>query len=195
MEQDLFPKPTLDTLWDGESLPFLMSRQAQLGGWTGISKGATRPVNAAAAKDLLREEFFDGESLGSFFLQPALAAGTVLVLLLWFRSWRKAQWKQHWWRAPESTWALIWRWALESSDRVSEAKQLRLLDAPKQLAAPVPAPVIEPQRAANPEKESAPKAMPGMATAGTGSGAQPPVPAAAMKTKAAFVWDESKGID
>ena len=199
MEQDLFPKPTLDTLWAGGSLPFLMSQQAQLGGSTGIYKGPSQSVNASELKSFLREEFFDGAELWRFFLQPALALGTALLLLLWFRSWRDTQREEHPWRAPESVWTLAWRALTYPAGVVREMRQQtklpRLPEAPKQLAAPVPAPVIEAQMVPKPETKPVPHSVPATATAATVPSAQSPLPAAAIKPKAVFFWDESKGID
>ena len=206
MEQDLFPKPTLDTLWAGGSLPFLMSEQAQLGGSTGIYKGPSQPVNAAELKSFLREEFFDKTELWRFFLQPALAAGTALLLLLLFHSWRDTRRERNLWRAPKSRWTLARRWILEIPYRVQKPhQQTRLFpspDASKQLAASMPATVVEAQMVTKPETRPVLNYMPDMATAATVPAkkvafqdVQSPVPAIAAKPKAVFVWDESKGIE
>ena len=185
-EDDLFPIPARELLWQGDILPFWMNRRAEADGWTGIERGLPTEVNSAKMAVLLRQEFFYGEPMWQFFVQPAMMF--VAAVLLWFliRTWRSARRERYLWSKPVPLWRELGKKALSSGIEFRKRIEARQ----KRLALPTPAtkPLIEARPVVKPA--TAQQATP-TATAQT---AIPPPQASAVKSNG-FVWDESKGIE
>ena len=180
-ERDMVAMPVLDTVWNGDALPFLLSADAQREGWTGLQQSYPRTEASAKIAAFLRKYYFEGESWLSFFVQPALALATLVMLALCMQAWLRSRRERHLWGRPLHRHELLWRWMLEPP--ASATPTLPARTAPLQIEAAVtPAPPSQPSSKAGdiavPVGAAAPQST-------------PVVP----KAKAAFVWDESKGLD
>ena len=174
-DRDVVPKPLLDTVWNGHALPLRLSEEAAREGWTGLARGYPRQVDSAQLQAMLRQDYFDGESWWSFFVQPALALATLLLLGLIARTWIEGRRERHWWRQPVRKREMLRRWMLKSP----RAAALPERAAPLQIEAAV-APSLPPPR---------PRAADAVPVAA-------PVPvAAARPPRAVPVWDASQGIE
>ncbi len=185
-EDDLLPIPARELFWKGDILPFWMNRKAEADGWTGIDRGLPTEVNSAKLAVLLRQEFYDGESVWHFFAPPAMMV--VAAVLLWFliRSWRSARRERYLWTKPVPLWRELGKKVLSSGTDIKTRIQARQV----RLALPTSAtkPLIEVRPVAKPLTTQA--ATP-TATAQT---AMPPAQPSAMMSDG-FEWDESKGIE
>jgi hypothetical protein len=190
--------------------PFLLSDKATAEGWATVMRGRRQEINSAKLNTFMEQEIYDGNELWQFFLQPVLGLATLIFVLLLFRAWRQERWERGWWKQNQPQLS-FWTWSLETSDRMAK----RLLPRPKapeilgvpptrQLESKAPAAnriltasVVSTEAKPAPE----PVAVPGLVSASPtnkSAAAQVPVsvsPAASAKTKPAFVWDESQGID
>ena len=144
-EDDLFPIPARELLWKGDILPFWMNRKAELDGWTGVERGLPTEVNSAKLAGLLREEFFYGEPVSHYFLQPALLL--VAALLLWSRilSWRSARRERYLWGKPVPLWRELGQNVLSLGAGFRKSVQAR-----RALRASAPKPLIEVRPLAKP---------------------------------------------
>lgn len=194
-EQDLVALPATELLWQGDPLPFSLSGQAAAEGWLGVSKSMPSHVNSAQLQSILEEAFFDGEPAWRFFVQPALALSTGLLLLLLIRYWLEARRERNYWAQPVPLWWELGQKVLASSSAVVKGLQGQTA----QLALPKPGagPVIVAQGVARPEEKPALKAPPGMPLAAPVQ--QTVMPALKVTTEKPkpkpTLWDESKGLD
>lgn len=181
-EADLLPIPARELLWKGDILPFWMNRKAEVDGWTGIERGLPTEVNSAKLAALLREEFFYGEPVWHYFLQPALLL--VAALLLWslILSWRSARRERYLWGKPVPLWRELGQNVLSLG--AGFRKNVR---AQRALRASAAKPLIEVRPLAKPATTQ-------QATSAATQTALPPPQAPAAKSNG-FVWDESKGIE
>jgi hypothetical protein len=185
-EDDLLPIPVRELFWKGDILPFWMNRKAEADGWTGIDRGLLTEVNSAKLAVLLRQEFYDGESVWHFFAPPAMML--VAAMLLWFliRSWRSARRERYLWTKPVPLWRELGKKVLSSGTELKTRIQARQV----RLALPTSAtkPLIEVRPVAKPvtTQQDTPTA--------TAQIAIPPTQTSTMKSNG-FEWDESKGIE
>ncbi len=169
-EDDVLPVPAMELLWKGDRLPFLMTRQAEVEGWSTIVFSPRSEMHSAQIEDLLRRDFFGDEPPWRFFVQPAVLLVIGLFFFLLWRRRRNAWWERNWWKRSVPLW-----------------KRVALLDSPvfgeTPSAAPLslPAKVIEGERVE--PKTSPPAPVP---TA---------VAAAAQVKPKPVVWDETQGIE
>jgi hypothetical protein len=181
-EDDLLPIPVRELFWKGDILPFWMNRKAEADGWTGIDRGLLTEVNSAKLAVLLRQEFYDGESVWHFFAPPAMML--VAAMLLWFliRSWRSARRERYLWTKPVPLWNKVLSSGTELKTRI-QARQVRLA-----LPTSATKPLIEVRPVAKPvtTQQDTPTA--------TAQIAIPPTQTSTMKSNG-FEWDESKGIE
>jgi hypothetical protein len=182
-EADLLPIPARELLWKGDVLPFWMNRKAEIDGWTGIERGLPTEVNSAKLTALLREEFFYGEPVWHYFVQPAVMLGAALLLWLLILSWRSARRERYLWGKPVPLWRELGQIALSSG-----AGFRKSVLAQRALRASAPKPLIEVRPLGKPATTQ--KAT----SAATAQTALPPPQTPAAKSKG-FVWDESKGIE
>ncbi len=182
-EDDLFPIPARELLWKGDNLPFWMNRKAELDGWTGVERGLPTEVNSAKLAGLLREEFFYGEPVWHYFVQPALLL--VAALLLWslILSWRSARRERYLWGRPVPLWRELGQNVLSLCARFRKNIQVR-----RALRASSPKALMEVHPLAKPAKT-----LPG-ASVSTSPIALPPAQTPAAKSNE-FVWDATKGIE
>jgi hypothetical protein len=103
-ENDLLPIPARELLWKGDILPFWMNRKAEVDGWTGIDRGLPMEVNSAKLAALLRQEFFYGEPVWRYFVQPAVMLGAALLLWFLILSWRSARRERYLWEKSVPLW-------------------------------------------------------------------------------------------
>jgi hypothetical protein len=185
-EDDLLPIPVRELFWKGDILPFWMNRKAEADGWTGIDRGLLTEVNSAKLAVLLRQEFYDGESVWHFFAPPAMML--VAAMLLWFliRSWRSARRERYLWTKPVPLWRELGKKVLSSGTELKtriQARQVRLALPPSATK-----PLIEVRPVAKPvtTQQDTPTA--------TAQIAIPPTQTSTMKSNG-FEWDESKGIE
>jgi hypothetical protein len=135
---------------------------------------------------LLRQEFYDGESVWHFFAPPAMML--VAAMLLWFliRSWRSARRERYLWTKPVPLWRELGKKVLSSGTELKTRIQARQV----RLALPTSAtkPLIEVRPVAKPvtTQQDTPTA--------TAQIAIPPTQTSTMKSNG-FEWDESKGIE
>lgn len=185
-EDDLLPIPVRELFWKGDILPFWMNRKAETNGWTGIERGLPTEVNSAKLAVLLRQEFFYGESVWRFFVQPVLMF--VAAVLLWFliRSWRSVRRERYLWSKPVPLWRELGKKVLSSGIELRRSIQARQ----KRLALPTSAtkPLIEVRPVAKPITVQ--QATP---TATAQTAASPPQTSAVKSN--GFEWDESQGIE
>ncbi|MGA2249020.1 hypothetical protein [Terracidiphilus sp.] len=181
-EADLLPIPARELLWKGDILPFWMNRKAEMDGWTGIERGLPTEVNSAKLVALLREEFFYGEPVWHYFVQPALLL--VAALLLWslILSWRSARRERYLWGKPVPLWRELGQKVLSSG-----ADFRKSLQRQRVLRASAAKPLIEVRPLAKPATTQ-------QATSAATQTALPPPQTPAAKNNG-FVWDESKGIE
>ena len=182
-EDDLFPIPARELLWKGDIVPFWMDRKAELDGWTGIERGLPTEVNSAKLAALLREEFFYGEPVWRYFVQPALLLVAALLLWLLIRSWRSARRERYLWGRPVPLWREAGQNVLSLGAGIRKNVQAR-----RALRASATKPLKEVHHLAKPATtlqgasvSTAPIALP-----------SPQTPAAKSN---GFVWDASKGIE
>ena len=171
-ERDLVPKSVAATVWSGDALPFLLSEEAAREGWTGLEHGSRQHVESAKLYAALRDDYFDGRRWESFFLQPLLAAATLVLLGLVARAWLLGRRDRHLWGRPLTRRELLWTWMFEPPEKT---RMLAGRPVPRQIEAAV-AP-SQPKAAA--PVQAAPRAAAAPLT----------------EAKAPFVWDESMGID
>ena len=181
-ERDVFRKPLLDTVWNGNELPFLLSADAEREGWTGLEQDSTGEFESIKVAAFLRERYFDGEAWWLFFVQPACALGILVLLGLIAKTWIEGWRERHLWGRPLTRRELLYYWMFEPR-MVQRALPLRA--APRQIEAAVaPAPKPPPRpKADTPPARAVPQPAPA------------PAANAAAETKAVFVWDPSKEID
>jgi hypothetical protein len=182
-EADLLPIPARELLWKGDILPFWMNRNAELDGWTGIERGLPTEVNSAKLAALLREEFFYGEPVWHYFLQPALLLVAALLLWLLILSWRSARRERYLWGRPVPLWRELGQKVLSLSAGFRKSVGTR-----RALRASAPKPLIEVRPIAKPATTQQAR------LAGDAQTALPPPQTPAAKSSG-FVWDESKGIE
>ncbi len=193
-ERDLIAKPLPDRVWSGDALPFRLSEEAMREGWTGLTWGYPREVSSPELADLLREEIFGGRPWERYFLQPAVAVVSLLLLILMGRVAVQAWQDRRLWGRPLHRPEYLWRWMLASPKPKVYAPEPRLelqSPAPLTLAAPAPAPsMASPPGAARRAVAAAPEPV------AKPSQAVPTAPVAApVAPQPAFVWDESAGIE
>ena len=186
-ERDMIAMPVLDTVWNGGALPFLLSADAEREGWTGLKQSYPRTMASGKMAAFLREEYFDGASWWRYFVQPASTLAMLALLILLIRQVRgdlRERYRRGWpHRRYEFRREMLWRWMLESRETPPRLPSERA--APLQIEATVG---LAPRKSVSPQDPSAP--------ARTIPQPEPAPPSmAAPQAKAAFVWDESKGID
>jgi hypothetical protein len=113
-EDDLLPIPARELLWKGDILPFWMNRKAEGDGWTDIDRGLPMEVNSAKLVALLRQEFFYGEPVWHYFVQPAVMLGAALLLWFLILSWRSARRERYLWGKPVPLWRELGQKVLSS---------------------------------------------------------------------------------
>lgn len=182
-EADLLPIPARDLLWKGDILPFWMNRKAQVDGWTDIERGLPTQVNSAKLAGLLRQEYFYGEPVWRYFVQPALMLGVALLLWLLILSWRSARRDRYLWGKPVPLWRELGKKVLSLG--AGFRKNVRTRWA---LRASVPEPLMEVRPLAKPVTTQQ------ATSAAAAQTALPPPQTSAAKSNG-FVWDESKGIE
>ena len=184
-ERDVAAKPVGATVWAGDAVPFRLSAEAEREGWTGLDWSVPEQVESGKLRDMLCADYFGGERWWSFFAQPVFAAAALALLVLFIRAWLQGRRERPLWGPPRSRYELLWQWALqpprptwetyEQPRRIEPARaEPRQLDAPRP---PAPAPEV-------PQRETVavePSARPARATADA--------------PKAAYIWDESQGIE
>ena len=182
-EADLLPIPARELLWKGDILPFWMNRKAELDGWTGIERGLPTEVNSAKLAALLREEFFYGEPVWHYFVQPAVMLCAALLLWLLILSWQSASRERYLWGKPVPLWRELGQkvLSLRAGFRKNVQAQQALRASPARHS-------IEVRPVAKPAKTLQ------AASASTAPIALPPPQTPAAKSNG-FVWDESKGIE
>lgn len=181
-EADLLPIPARELLWKGDILPFWMNRRAEIDGWTGIERGLPTEVNSAKLAALLREEFFYGEPVWYYFVQPAVMLGAALLLWLLILSWQSARRERYLWGKPVPLWRELGQKVLSSG-----AGFRRSVRAQRSLRSSAPKPLIEVRLLAKPATTQ-------QATSAAAQTALPPPQTPAAKSNG-FAWDESKGIE
>ena len=194
-EQDVVAKPVGQVIGTYSPEPFLLSDKATAEGWANVMRGRRQEINSAKLNTFLKQEIYDGNDLWRFFLQPVLGLATLVFVLLIFRAWRQERWERGWWKQNQPQLS-FWTWSLETSDRMTK-RLLRRRKFPEILSVP-------PTR----QLESKAPASSRLLTASVASVETKPAPepvtvhaptpvasAASAKPKAAFVWDESQGID
>jgi hypothetical protein len=175
--------------------PFLLSDKATAEGWATVLQGRRQEINSAKLNTFLEQEIYDGNELWRFFLQPFLGLVTLVFVLLVFRAWRQERWERGWWKQSRHRLS-FWAWSLETSDRIAtrllpRSKAPEILGVPptRQLESKAPAANrILTASVVSVETKPAPEPV-------TVHAPTPVAPAASAKPKAAFVWDESQGID
>jgi hypothetical protein len=177
-EDDLLPIPARELLWKGDILPFWVNREAEVEGWTGIERGLPAEVNSAKLAALLRQEFFYGEPVWRYFVQPVVLLGAVLLLWSLMLSWRSTRRERNLWGRPVPLW-----WELGQRVLGLSAGFRKSVQTQRALPASVAKPLIEVRPLAKPPT---PQQVASIAAA------QTELPAA---KRDGFVWDESKGID
>ncbi len=140
-ERDLIPKPVTATVWSGDALPFLLSGEAAKEGWTGLEHGSRQQVESAKLYTELRDDCFDGRRWESFFLQPLLAAATLVLLGLVARAWLLGRRERHLWGRPLTRRELLWTWMFEPPEK---QRTLAGRPTPRQIEAAV-APIAPPR--------------------------------------------------
>lgn len=182
-EDDLFPIPARELLWKGDILPFWMNRKAEVDGWTGIERGLPTEVNSAKLVALLREEFFYGEPVWHYFVQPAVMLGAALLLWLLILSWQSARRERYLWGRPVPLWRELGQKALSSG-----AGFRRSVRAQRALRASAPKPLIEVRPLAKPATMQ-------QATLPADAQTALPSPQTPAAKSNGFAWDKSKGIE
>jgi hypothetical protein len=210
-EQDLVALPPRELIGTFSPEPFRLSDEAFAQGWIALRRDNPHEVKSAVLADVLQEQIFNGYSLWRFFRQPAL--GLVMLFVLWLvvRAWRVERWKRNMWNTVGKKNLSFLAWSLEASDRIA----VRLLPRPKvpeilsatlprklELQAPASQRVL-PASVTSAEAKPTPKPVAAPASVSAPSNEKPTVveapvpvpPTVSAKPKAAFVWDESQGID
>ncbi len=182
-EADLLPIPARELLWKGDILPFWMNRKAEVDGWTGIERGLPTEVNSAKLAALLREEFFCGEPVWHYFLQPALLLVAALLLWLLILSWRSARRERYLWGRPVPLWRELGQKVLHSG-----ADFRKSVRAQRALRTSARKPLIEVRPLAKPATTQ-------QATSGAVAQTALPPPQTPAAKSNGFMWDESKGIE
>ena len=190
LEGDVLPIPASELLWKGDVLPFWMTRKAELDGWVGIEQGLPKQMNSAMLAALLRQDFFAGEPVWRFFVQPVLLLALGCLLLWVVQRWLAGRQERNWWRSqPVPLWREVGQKVLTSGAGLKR----RLEPRSEQLALPTvtTTKVIEarsnPKPAPKPKPvESSPKVVSHAAT--------PASPGTKSKAQGTF-WDESKGLE
>ena len=176
-ERDLDAKPVLDTVWNGGALGFVLSEEAAREGWTGLEQGYPHRVDSGELAADLRRFVYDGDSWRWFFVQPALSLGILVCFILACRAWLERERERTRWGRPLGMHELLWqRLLLPQLERLLALPgrmRYRVIEAAVTPALPPPAPAAA----------SAPAPVP--STPAT----------AAAEPKAAYVWDESQGIE
>ena len=183
-EDDLLPIPARELLWKGDILPFWMNRKAEVDGWTGIDRGLPAEVNSAKLAALLRQEFFYGEPVWHYFVQPAVMLGAALLLWFLIRSWRSARQERYLWEKPVPLWRELGQKVLSSGAGFRKRVQTQ-----RALPASAPKSVIEVRPLAKPATAQQ------QATSAAAAQTELPPPQAPAVKSNGFVWDESKGIE
>jgi hypothetical protein len=180
-EDDVLPIPARELLWKGDVLPFWMTREAELEGWTGVEQGLSTEMNSAKLAVLLRDGFFEGEPAWRFFVQPMILLGLGCVLLGMVRRRRVGRRESNLWQPPVP----LWRKAGQNLTAFVAGLRQTLASRTKPLALPPAAPVrvIE----ATPNVKPRP-VEPSAATVS-------PVPEAPRTKKQGTFWDETKGLE
>ena len=194
-EQDVVAKPVGQVIGTYSPEPFLLSDKATAEGWATVMRGRRQEINSAKLNTFLEQEIYDGNELWRFFLQPFLGFATLVFVLLIFRAWRQERWERGWWKQNQPQLS-FWAWSLETSDRMAKrllprSKAPEILGVPptRQLESKAPAANrILTASVVSVETKPAPEPV-------TVHAPTPVAPAASEKPKAAFVWDESQGID
>jgi hypothetical protein len=182
-EDDLLPIPARELLWKGDILPFWMNRRAELEGWTGIERGLPAEVNSAKLAVLLRQEFFYGEPVWRYFVQPVVLLCAVLLLWSLMLSWRNARRERNLWGRPVPLWRELGKRVLSLSAGFGKSVQTH-----RALPASAVKPLIEARPLAKPVTTQ-------QATSATVEQTTLPPPPAPAAKRDGFVWDESKGIE
>jgi hypothetical protein len=182
-EDDLLSIPARELLWKGDILPFWMNRKAEVDGWTGINRGLPTEVNSAKLAALLRQEFFYGEPVWHYFVQPAVMLGAALLLGFLILSWRSARRERYLWGKPVPLWRELGKKVLSSGAGFRKSVQTQ-----RALPASAPKPLIEVRPLAKPVTTQ-------QATSAVAAQTElPPAQTPVVKSNG-FVWDESKGIE
>ena len=189
-ERDVVLKPMTDRIWAGNALPFSLSQEAAREGWTGLEWSYRQQMKSAELDAMLRDSFFDGRPWIGFFVQPAIALFSFLVLLVFGRTAVEAWHERHFWGPPLRRREYLWRWMYEPPVRVMQAPERA---APLTLAAPTSS---SPHRLQAPvaQQEMAPKPAVPKPSVAVQSTPNPP-PAAPEKREQAYLWDETAGLD
>jgi hypothetical protein len=182
-EADLLPIPARELLWKGDILPFWMNRKAEEDGWTDIDRGLPMEVNSAKLAALLRQEFFYGEAVWRYFVQPAVMLGAVLLLWFLILSWRSARRERYRWGKPVPLWRELGQKVLSLGAGFRKRVQTQ-----RALPASVPKPLIEVRTLAKPVTTE-------QATPVAAAQTELPPPQTPAAKSNGFVWDESKGIE
>jgi hypothetical protein len=182
-EDDLLPIPARELLWKGDILPFWMNRKAEVDGWTGIDRGLPTEVNSVKLAALLRQEFFYGEPVWHYFVQPAVMLGAALLLWFLILSWRSARRERYRWGKPVPLWRELGQKVLSLG--AGFRKSVRTQRA---LPASAPKPLIEVRPLAKPVTTQ-------QATSAVAAQTELPPPQTPAAKSNGFVWDESKGIE
>jgi hypothetical protein len=209
-EQDVVAKPVGQVIGTYSPEPFLLSDKATAEGWATVVRGRRQEINSAKLNTFLEQEIYDGNELWRFFLQPVLGLATIVFVLLIVRAWREERWERGWWKQSRNRLSFL-AWSLETSERIAT----RLLPRPKppeissatlprklELQAPASQRVL-PASVTSAEAKPTRKPVTVPASVSAPSNKKPTVveapvpvpPAVSAKPKAAFVWDESQGID
>ncbi len=177
-EDDLVPVSARDMLWKGGRLSFLMSRKAELEGWSSVVWLVPVQVNSAQLADSLRHDFFEGEPAWRFFVQPVLLLVCCGVLWLGVSAWRDARWERNSWQTPVPFWRGLRQRAIASGAVIRKQTEPRRAE-PKQGVTTVR---TEPEPAL-----TEPVSTPARSTAA--------LPVAARPGLRPTLWDESKGLE
>jgi hypothetical protein len=208
-EQDVAAKPIGQLIGTYSPEPFLLSEKASAEGWGIVMRGRRQEINSAKLNAFLEQDIYDGNPFWRFFLQPVLGLTTLVFVLLIVRAWRQERWERGWWKKNQPQLS-FWAWSVETSDRMTKRllprrKSPEILGVPptRQLESKAPAANrILTASVASVETKPTPKRVAVSASISASStkksaAVQAPVSVtpASPKTKPAFVWDESQGID
>jgi hypothetical protein len=185
-EDDVLPIPARELLWKSDVLPFWMTRKAELEGWTGVEQGLSTQMNSGKLAALLRNGFFEGESVWRFFVQPMILLGLGCVLLCMVRRWRDVHREPNLWQPPIP----LWRKAGQKLTASVAGLRRTPASRTKPLALP---PAAAPVRVI--EASSAPTSTPKPGQAESSAATVSPVPEAPRPKKQGTFWDEAKGLE